>query len=101
MEIIKNQISHAIENPLKVTDVVRRSKKYAILLENIHIEDVSLGHFVTLNCSGQKFLISRHLLDQYPKTLLGNEEKRRNFWDEGDQGKSTFSIIYFNSADTK
>merc|ERR1711892_1245483 len=43
------------------------------------------SHFVTLNCSGQKFLISRHLLDQYPKTLLGNEEKRRTFWDDNDQ----------------
>ena len=45
-----------------------------------------LENFVTLNCSGQKFLISQHLLDQYPKTLLGNEEKRRVFWDDQDQG---------------
>ena len=46
---------------------------------------MNLENFVTLNCSGQKFLISKHVLDQYPKTLLGNEEKRKNFWDAQDK----------------
>jgi hypothetical protein len=50
-------------------------------------------HFVILNCSGQKFRIARFLLDKFPNTLLGTEEKRASFWlEEGKNRKPSRTI---------
>ncbi len=53
-------------------------------------------HFVILNCSGQKYRIARFLLDKFPNTLLGTEEKRAPFWlEEGKKAETATAIAFF------
>jgi len=42
------------------------------------------GVDLTINVSGTKFRINESLLDQFPETLLGNQERRNNFYDQKD-----------------
>ncbi|CAL1532075.1 unnamed protein product [Lymnaea stagnalis] len=95
---IKNFL-HADEN-----DNDRASSYGKSLMETLpekHDCSVEGCQRVTINVSGLKFETQLRSLNRFPKTLLGNPEKRKKFWDERrkeyflDRHRPTFQAVLY------